>query len=65
MILTDRRTSPLGLGCAKTKSDFGRSAEQKTNFSVFFALRITTEPKIPGANWAGQAAGPAMSAMPR
>src|SRR6516162_11036984 len=38
--------SQLGLGCAKTKSDLV-VAEDK--FLRFFALRMTTEPKIPGA----------------
>jgi hypothetical protein len=39
--------SAPGLGCAKTKSDLIVRAEDK--FFRFLALRITTEPKIPGA----------------
>jgi hypothetical protein len=41
--------SAQSLGRVKTKSDFGSNAERKTNFWVFFALRITVEPKIWGA----------------
>jgi hypothetical protein len=42
-------TVSLGSWLCENEIGFGRNAQLKTNFSVFFALRITTEPKIPGA----------------
>jgi hypothetical protein len=46
--LPTRSESGPGLGCVKTKSDLVVMPSGRQIFP-FFALRITTEPKIPGA----------------
>jgi hypothetical protein len=44
-----RPTSASALGRVKTKSDLVVMPSGRQIFAVFFALRMTVEPKIPGA----------------
>jgi hypothetical protein len=58
-----RRRSAIGAACSnptkvrygswpwENEIRFGRNAERKTNFCVFFAPRMTVDPEIPGCGY--------------